>query len=463
MNSHETPRPLGLVALSATAAIVGLATGLVSCGFRLALEWADVLRTAFIGWAHPQGFLGFVLVVATCTALVAIASYMVTRFEPAAEGSGIPRVEAVVKGEKSPSRMRLLPIKFVGGVIAIGAGLTLGREGPSVHMGGNVARIVSHYIKQNHDDLILLIASGAAAGLTSAFSAPLAGAVFVLEELVKKFDVRTTIAVLASSGMSYLIVHAFFGDALIFSLPDFAMPQMEHIPVVALVAAVCGLVAVFYNYAILRMLSFVEATGLHPTVIATAIGALIGVVAWCAPGVVGGGDSLTHGALLGQVGNEYFTAGAPLAPSQGITLTDPLMIVVLVFAVRFVLVVISYSARTPGGLFAPMLVLGSQLGLIIALIIGSLWPGQTIDPGACAVIGMAAFFAASVQAPVTGLVLGSEMTGAVALLPPMLGACAIALGVARACKSEPIYEALAKRSAAKDSSAKVSPERTVKS
>ena len=109
---------------------------------------------------------------------------MVRHLEPVAEGSGIPRVEAIVKGNANPTHMRLLPIKFVGGLMSIGGGLALGREGPSVHLGASVATILGRTYRNNRADLRLLIAAGAAAGLTTTFSAPLAGAVFVLEELV---------------------------------------------------------------------------------------------------------------------------------------------------------------------------------------------------------------------------------------------------------------------------------------
>jgi CIC family chloride channel protein len=159
---------------------------------------------------------------------------------------------------------------------------------------------------------------------------------------------------------------------------------------------------------------------------AAATGALVGLLVWFAPNLVGSGDGLTQAALYGH--------GALLAVTG-------------VLVLRFALGVVSYAAATPGGLFAPMLVLGSQAGLIVGLVAMHLTPHAVPSLPACALIGMAAFFTASVHAPVTGLILATEMTGNTNQLPPMLGACAVALLVAIALRSAPIYDRLAERAA----------------
>src|ERR1700727_2905783 len=157
---------------------------------------------------------------------------------------------------------------------------------------------------------------------------------------------------------------------------------------------------------------------------AAATGALVGLLVWLAPDLAGSGDNLTQNALLGR--------GALLAVTG-------------VLVLRFALGVVSYAAATPGGLFAPMLVLGSQAGLIVGLVAAHLTPHAVPSLPACALIGMAAFFTASVHAPVTGLILATELTGNTSQLPPMLGACAVALLIAIALRSAPIYDRLAER------------------
>jgi len=118
-----------------------------------------------------------------------------------------------------------------------------------------------------------------------------------------------------------------------------------------------------------------------------------------------------------------------------------------VLVLRFVLSIGSYAAATPGGIFAPMLVIGSHLGLLVGLVGHALAPSMTPSPASLALVGMAAFFTATVRAPITGIVLATELTGVTSQLPPILGACALAMLVAMMLRSEPIYDALTTRAA----------------
>jgi chloride channel protein, CIC family len=293
-------------------------------------------------------------------------------------------------------------------------------------MGGSAAVIVATLTRRNMADLRVLVAAGAAAGLATAFHAPIAGGVFVLEELLKRFDPRTTIATLVASGSGFAAARLLVSPDTEFHMNPLGDPRLLESGWVLAIGVVTGLLGVLYNEAVMRALQHADASRLPKEVRAAATGALIGGVVWIAPDLAGSGDNLTQNALLGH--------GALLAVTG-------------VFVVRFALGVVSYAAATPGGLFAPMLVLGSEAGLIVGLIAMHVTPHAVPSLAACALIGMAAFFTASVHAPVTGLILATEMTGNTNQLPPMLGACAIAMLVAVALRSEPIYDRLTHRAA----------------
>lgn len=413
-----------MVAFCGAAILVGALTGLVSRAFWLCLEWAARLR----GWGidHASGPWAPVAFVLACAAAAALAAALVRHLEPQAEGSGIPRVEGIVEGRMSPGRARILPVKFAGGVLAIGAGLALGREGPSVQMGASVATSVSRLLRRNHHDMRLLVAAGAAAGLATAFNAPIAGGVFVLEELLRRFDPRTAVATLLASGAGFATAQAAIGrPSHIFTMTMPPTPQLRHIPAFLLVGLVCGLVAVVHNTLIVRSLAWADRNRLPRELRAAIVGACAGLLGLWSADLVGGGDALTQKALLGQ-GTMAAVAG--------------------ILVVRLLFGAASYAAATPGGIFAPMLVLGTHLGLLVGLV------GSHVDPslqpalGALALAGLAAFFSGSVQAPVTGLVLAAELTGISSQLPPMLGSCAVAMLVAMALRARPIYEALTTRS-----------------
>ncbi|HXO83290.1 MAG TPA: ClC family H(+)/Cl(-) exchange transporter [Mycobacterium sp.] len=414
-----------LIGFVVAAALVGVLTGLSAASFRLLLTQATRLRDGLAAWAHGSWW-GLLVVVLACTAAAAIAAALVHRVEPHAEGSGIPRVEAVADGRVRPDRFRILPVKYIGGLLAIGSGMALGREGPSVQMGGSAAVIVATLTRRNLADLRVLVAGGAAAGLATAFNAPIAGGVFVLEELVKRFDPRTTVATLVASASGFIAAHLLVQSQYEFKMTTLPDPRMVQYGWVLVIGVVAGLFGVLYNHAVMFALRRADASAWPKEVRAALTGAAVGLLVWLAPDLVGGGDNLTQNALLGH--------GALLATAG-------------VLVLRFALGIVSYAAATPGGLFAPMLVLGSQAGLIVGLIATHLTPHAAPNLAACALIGMAAFFAASVHAPVTGLILATEMTGNTNELPPMLGACAIAMLVAIALRSRSIYDQLADRAA----------------
>ncbi|HYY02011.1 MAG TPA: ClC family H(+)/Cl(-) exchange transporter [Mycobacterium sp.] len=414
-----------LIGFVVAAALVGVLTGVSAATFRIVLKRGAQLRDGLAGWAHGS-WVGLLVVVVVCTAAAAIAAALVHRIEPHAEGSGIPRVEAVADGRVRPDRFRILPVKYIGGLLAIGSGMALGREGPSVQMGGSAAVIVATLTRRNLADLRVLVAGGAAAGLATAFNAPIAGGVFVLEELLKRFDPRTTVATLVASASGFIAAHLLVQSQYEFDMTTLPDPRMVQYGWVLVIGVVTGSLGVLYNKAVMFALHRADASRWPKEVRAGLTGAGVGLLVWLAPDLVGGGDNLTQSALLGR--------GALLATAG-------------VLALRFVLGVVSYAAATPGGLFAPMLVLGTHAGLIVGLVASHLTPHATPNLAACALVGMAAFFAASVHAPVTGLILATEMTGNTNELPPMLGACAIAMLVAIALRSESIYDQLADRAA----------------
>ncbi|MGH7063004.1 MAG: chloride channel protein, partial [Stellaceae bacterium] len=214
----SSPPHGSLLALALTAPVAGAVAGFVVALFRVVLDAADRWRDALVAHAHAHSmpFAGFALTIAGCAAAVAAAAALVRRFAPYASGSGIPQVEAALTGDLPAAPPQLLPVKFVGGLLAIGAGMALGREGPSVQMGAVIAHMVGRIFRRAWPDLRILLAAGAGAGLAVTFNAPIAGAVFVLEELVRRFETRTAIAAIGASSTAILISRLMLGQA-----PDF--------------------------------------------------------------------------------------------------------------------------------------------------------------------------------------------------------------------------------------------------
>ena len=425
--AEAASRKRELLLLALLAPLAGAAAGLICAVFRLGLEAADRGRDALIAWSYASPVGGFLLVVATVTAAVAAAAWLVRRFAPYTAGSGIPHVEAALAGEVPPAPPALIPIKFFAGLLAIGSGLALGREGPSVQMAAAIAHRLGEVSRCTPEESRILLAAGAGAGLAAAFNAPIAGAVFVLEELVRRFEPRTAVAALGASAAAIAVVRAILGHA-----PDFEVAAFDYQPVAALplyagLGIVAGLVAMCYARTILAMMSLAESFRRCPVEArAAAIGAMVGAAAWFWPNLVGGGDRITQ-TVLADGGAFGF--------------------LLIAFLYRFGLGAASYAAAVPGGLFAPMLTLGAQLGLLFGQLCAMALPGAGVEPSAFAVVGMAAFFTGVVQAPVAGIVLVIEMTGAFTLLLPTLAAGAAAMLLPVLLGSAPIYDSLRERAA----------------
>jgi CIC family chloride channel protein len=405
--------------------MVGAASGLLGAVFRLALEQADRFRDAALAWAHGQETAGFLLIIGVSAAATGLAAWLVRRYAPQASGSGIPHVEAVLNEDLPPAPFRLIPVKFFGGLLAIGSGLALGREGPTVQMGASLAHLLGVVFRRNWPDCRALLAAGAGAGLATAFNAPIAGAVFVLEELVRQFDTRITITTLGASAGAIAVARVLLGEAPDFHVEPLPYPGLGTVPIYLALGVVAGCLGVAYNRTLHGTLAAAERLRRWPVERRAAlIGAAVGLLAWLAPGLVGGGDAITQRMLAG---------------------TEALVMVGVVFMLRFGLGAVSYAAGTPGGLFAPMLVLGSQSGLLFGTLCSRWFPSVAPHPTAFAVVGMAAFFTAVVRAPLTGIVLVTEMTASFTLLLPMLGACFAAMVVPTLLRNPPIYETLRQR------------------
>jgi CIC family chloride channel protein len=380
----------------------------------------------------------------------------------------------------------LVPIKFIGGVLAIGAGLALGREGPSVQMGASLAHLLGIAFRRSWPDCRVLLAAGAGAGLATAFNAPIAGAVFVLEELVRKFEPRIAIAALGASSTAITISRAILGDMPDFQTEALTAASVETRPLFFVFGVLAGLAAIFYNRSLLwtmaavarlsvaslkpgplslgvtiaaivwfdpslglcagiLALAYVQALSLEQSraglfarapveLRASLIGAGVAITAWIAPALVGGGDGLTQQAIFGR---------------------DALALLPFLFFFRLGLGAFSYAAGTPGGLFAPMLVLGAQLGLFFGDLCRLALPSFEIQPEGFAIVGMAAFFAGVVRAPLTGIVLVTEMTSSVTMLLPMLGACFVAMLVPTMSGDAPLYDSLRELTLQRDRAAKL--------
>ncbi|RIK38030.1 MAG: H(+)/Cl(-) exchange transporter ClcA [Chloroflexi bacterium] len=406
------------------AALVGLLAGTVAVAFRAALAGGELLRNQLVAWAG-QYTLGWIFPVLLGVVGATASVYLVRRFAPEATGSGIPHLEAVLRRYREMQWRTVLPVKFFGGTLAIGGGLALGREGPTVQMGGAVGAAVAEFLNASTRERLTLIAAGAGAGLAAAFNAPLAGLVFVLEELQRDFRRGVFGAALIAAATADVVARSVSGQLPVFAIPSYPVPPLSALPIFVVLGVVAGLFGVFFNRGLIFTLDWAGRLPQSMRLpVAAAVGAAAGLIAWFAPSAAGGGHHLTETILVGEI-----TLGA----------------IPLWFLARFLLTMTSYGTGAPGGIFAPLLVLGALIGSAVGQIAHLVLPDVVARPEIFAVVGMAAYFAAIVRAPLTGVVLILEMTGNYWQLLPLITACFSAYLVADLLRDLPIYERLLER------------------
>ncbi len=408
----------------ARAAVIGLCAGLLAVAFRHVLATAEVARGRLLDSLHTHPAWGWLILPAIGLAAGCAVGWCTQRFAPEAAGSGIPHLKGVLLHVRTLSWKSLLPVKFFGGVIAIGSGLSLGREGPTVQMGAAIARALAGPLRARPTDLPQLLSAGAGAGLAAAFNAPLAGLVFVIEELHREMSSRTAAGALLAAVCATVVAQWLAGDTPSFEIHGLSALPLTELPLAAVIGVVGGLGGVLFNKSLLAA----QHAGLAQTVfprwaLPGVVGVLVGLVAWWMPDAVGGGHAVAERVLGG-------------------TMVAGLGALTLLLIAKFLLTALSYGTGAPGGIFAPMLVLGAVCGAAFAQAAAHVWPSVGGYAQALAVLGMAGFFVGSVRAPLTGIILISEMTGGYDLLFPICISGLAAYLVGEALHDRAIYEAL---------------------
>ena len=412
--------------------IIGLITGLIVGTFR----WIIDHTMKFLFFIYPLMRQKPIYLVPYLLGTVIICLILAQVIKPVLNnitGSGVPQVEAIMLDENKMNWWSILWRKFVGGLLAICPGLFLGREGPCIQMGAMVGQAFGQNLFHADDeDLKRLQGCGIAAGLSAAFSAPLAGVFFLVEEITFSFDPKECLTALAAAMTSDLMTLCFFGTTPCLYLPlDKSLPLTSYWFVI-LIGGLLGLLAYFYQYCLLSLKPIYSKLTIIPKIYHSIIPLILVIPI-----------GLWNAKLLG--GSHDFISGLFEPTFMKNIQTGMLSLILLPliwFIVRFIFSMISYGASVPGGIFMPILVLGALLGVIFAVIMIHYGIAPKRCYGIIIVTSMCAYFGAIEKAPFTALTLLTEMVGSVEQIFPMLVATFIAYFVLDLLGGKPIYEAL---------------------
>lgn len=401
------------------AILVGLISGLLVVLFKICINELFVFIQNSIAHFDLLHKLFIFPIITTLGGL--ISGILVFKFAPETKGSGIPFVKMVMARMGNITRLRSIIIKFIAGVAGIGTGLSLGREGPSVQLGAGAGALVGKIFKMRGTDQSKLVAAGAGSAIGATFNAPIAGTVFVLEELTNKFSANLLFPVLVATVTAASVARHFLGNN-----PSFTIPYITHdlsfegISVCIILGIIAGFLGVAFAKIIYKNNDFFENINKLPNWLKPAIaGFVIGIIGLFIPYVLGSGN-LSVDLLL----------------QHKLTLTT----VLLVFVAKFFITPFCFGSGAVGGIFLPMLMLGSFLGYIIASVFNIF--GIQTDAIVMSMIGMGAFLSAVARTPITAVVMVFEMTAGYTHILPIMLSAAIADLVAEKLNHRPIYASL---------------------
>ncbi|MGX5377856.1 chloride channel protein [Ligilactobacillus sp. LYQ135] len=400
--------------------IVGIIVGFVVSLFRFIIEFAlhYVLTAYHFMRSHPIYLFPWLLLML----LIALINSRLIKKDPNIMGSGIPQVEGQLAGEMEMNWWSVLWRKWIGGVLSIASGLFLGREGPSIQLGAAVGQGIAEKTHHRGAGKRVLIAGGAAAGLSAAFNAPIASSLFVLEEVYHNFSPLIWTTALSSAIASDFISMNFFGLTPVLHLHYFESFPIKYYFLLIFLGVFLGFLGKLYSYmtlnidkvyAKIKCLSR-NLDSIIPLLLVIPLGLF-----W--PQVLGGGNSVVLG-----ISNFWSST----------------WLLILLFVVRLVFSTISYGSGLPGGIFLPILTLGAIFGALFGKICADLGLMPKCLIINCVIYAMAGYFACIGKAPFTAILLITEMVGSLSHLMPLALVSLISYTVVDIMRGRPIYEAM---------------------
>jgi chloride channel protein, CIC family len=405
--------------------VYGLAAGAATVAFQLGMNGLYHLGLVRLSHQSTTTFLiGSFGIIVSSTLLV---GWLLSAFCREAAGSGIPQLKLAYWKEFGTVPWRVAWVKFIAGILSIGGGSSLGREGPSVQLAGALTSNLAGLGGAAKQSRRAAAAAGAAAGLAAAFNTPLAAATFVLEEIIGDLNSRALGGVVLASVLGALVVHGAIGRQPSFKLREVDTPTWLGYALTPVVAALASVVGVYFQRASLglrrRMKESTRPAWLIPVagaIITWTLGAAV-FVQTRHLGVFSLGYEDLSGALAGDVGWQ---------------------LAALLLGAKFIATFTCYGFGGCGGIFSPTLFFGGMVGVVVSGLVSLQWPVAPADTVTLAVVGMSACLGAVVWAPVTGILIVFEMTHQFSLVPVLMLTALVSQAVSRKMNRENFYDAL---------------------
>ncbi len=393
---------------------VGVIAGLAAVLFTVAI---DQTSERFFGLAPSRLRLFLVP-----TLMSIVTGVLLAKVFPDVRGSGVPQTEAAyhLAGGFIPTRVPFG--KFLTGVLCIGSGHSMGREGPSVQIGAGLASLVGRWMQLSPRRISDLVPVGAAGALAAAFNTPVAAVLFALEEIIGDLNASLLGSTVVASVAAVIVERSILGNEPLFHVPTYQLVHPAELLVYAALGVLGGIVSLIFCKGLLGMRRLFLSLPARSRIIQPAIG-----------GLVIGGLLLYSPAIMG-VGYEYVDQ----ALNGGLLLKTMAGLCFLKLGAT----IVSYASGNAGGIFAPSLYVGAMWGGVIGTLVHHSAPFPTADPGAYALVGMGTLFAGIIRAPMTSVFMIFEITQDYQILVPLMVANLLSFMISKRYQPLPVYHAL---------------------
>jgi CIC family chloride channel protein len=413
---------LGLLAL-----LLGALAGYGALFLRLGIEEVSLLWTGERTWSDALGTIPWHLYIVAPVVGGLLVGLINTKVLHPDQARVIPGVIEALSERGGRINARKAVGEVSSSIVAIGSGASMGREAPSVALGAALASLLGQRLGLTEKQLRTLLGCGVAAGIAASFNAPIAGVLFALEVILADYAVATFTPIVLASVIATVITRAELGNYPVFAIPEFELVSGWEIPAYLGLGVICGLIAAFIVKSLPVVRDIFEKRVKNPVFRPAIAGFLLGCIALFLPEIMSIGYGTVDSILLEQI----------LVDSLGWTLPLTLFLAVLIVAKVGTSIMCS-AGGYGGGMIGPSLFIGAATGALFGYIAHNIFPGYSETFGAYALVGAGALLAATVQAPMSTILMIFELSGNYQVMVPLMTACVVATLVKRAFGPESV-------------------------
>ena len=414
-----TAKPDALIQISLISLLIGLCTGLVIVGFIVAID------TVLSIWLPNQDAENFEGIHPTLRLAVPIAGALLLAwiFKLFAQGEyivGVVHVKERLRYHEGYLKFRGLVLQFIGASIALISGQSMGREGPSIHLGSAVGSLFGQSLGLPNNTIRTFVACGAAAAIGAAFNTPLAGVIFVMEIIIVEYTFSSFISIIISAVAATGIARWAFGNEPILSIGSLPSVAMVEIPFLIILGLLVGIASTVFTYLIKRVSQISNDISLTARFLIA--GTVTGLIATAIPQVMGIGYDTVNAAIVGQL---------------------PITLLFAILIAKLIATAVSVGCGLPAGLISPSIVIGAVGGSLMGIVLDQTLSLPVQSSGLYALIGMSAMMGACLQAPLAALTAVFEITANPSVIWPSMLAIVVAQLVTRQLfKQPPVFNLL---------------------